>query len=291
MPLPENNRSQRRASISAVILTFNNEAIIERLLHSISWMDQVVIVDSHSQDRTLQVIHSIRPDATVVQRTLDSFAAQRNYGLQLAECEWIMHFDSDMVVPPALRDEILQRVLQGDEVADVFRLSLREFFHDRPTHNFAAIVHTLHRRGHAQWPGTIDEEMTVSGKIDTLQHPVHHYGVPSFDYMVKKINHYSQKKAERYSAGERHPFMLKLKTVLMPMRLFLRIYFLQQSHKDGWYGFLYAAMRAFNLFLSYAKMWELQLTGTRQADGFERSAAPGFAAGRTMALAGPDKEN
>jgi glycosyltransferase involved in cell wall biosynthesis len=272
MPLPENVNSVRQASIAGVVLTYNNESIIARFLNSIAWMDRVIIVDSFSTDRTLDLVRTLRPDAQIVQRTLDSFAAQRNVGLELAQTDWIMHFDSDMVVPPELRDEIVQHVLRHENGIDVYRMSLREFFRDRPTHNFSPIVHTLHRKGKAYWDGSIDETMIVSGKIGHLQHPLDHYGVPSFEYMIKKINHYSQKKAERYGPMERHSLRMKIRTVIMPIRLFLRIYVTQKSHKDGWYGFLYASIRAFNLFLSFAKMWELQQLQHIKMARFENSS-------------------
>jgi glycosyltransferase involved in cell wall biosynthesis len=263
---PENIKAGRQATIAAVVLTCNNESIIDRFLNSIAWMDEVIVVDSYSMDRTLDRIRALRPNARIVQRSLDSFAAQRNFGLELAQSDWIMHFDSDMMVPPELRDEIIQRVLEQGTDIDVFRMSLREFFQDRPTHNFAQVVHTLHRKGCAYWHGAIDEDMIISGKTDRLLHPVDHYGVPSFEYMIKKINHYSQKKAERYRTKEQNPLKMKIRTVIMPCRLFFRIYFGQKSHRDGWYGFLYASIRAFNLFLSYAKMWELQqLQNTKKA--------------------------
>ncbi len=91
--------------VTPLILTFNEEANIVRVLDSLKWARQILVVDSFSKDRTMDILRS-DPRIRVCQRAFDSFEAQCNYGLKLVETEWVFSMDADYVVTDPLADEM-----------------------------------------------------------------------------------------------------------------------------------------------------------------------------------------
>ena len=111
--------------ISVIILTHNEETNIARCLDSVSWTDDVLVVDSFSEDRTVEI--SKRHGARVIQRAFEDFSSQRNFASEQGHLkhEWVLHLDADEVVTPELRAE-LARVMFGDK--DAYRVSSKLIF-------------------------------------------------------------------------------------------------------------------------------------------------------------------
>src|SRR5262245_22014987 len=111
--------------ISVIILTHNEETNIERCLDSVSWSDDILVVDSFSEDRTVEI--SKRFGVRVIQRAFDDFSSQRNFANEQGNLkyEWVLHLDADEVVTPELRAE-LQGAVLGDK--DAYRVSSKLIF-------------------------------------------------------------------------------------------------------------------------------------------------------------------
>ena len=115
--------------ISVLILTLNEEQNLPRCLASVDWSDDVLVVDSFSTDRTVEIAR--QSGARVLQRRFDDFANQRNYGLQHGDLkhDWVLHLDADEVVTAPLRDELLKVICSPEK--DAFRLASKMIFQDR----------------------------------------------------------------------------------------------------------------------------------------------------------------
>src|SRR5262245_9471518 len=111
--------------ISVVILTHNEETNIVRCLDSVSWSDDILVVDSFSEDRTVEI--SKRRGARVVQRAFEDFSSQRNFAREHGNLkhEWVLHLDADEIVTPELRAE-LPGAMCSDK--DAYRVSLKLIF-------------------------------------------------------------------------------------------------------------------------------------------------------------------
>jgi glycosyltransferase involved in cell wall biosynthesis len=111
--------------ISVIILTHNEETNIGRCLDSVSWSDDILVVDSFSEDRTVEI--SKRCGARVIQRAFDDFSSQRNFASEQGNLkyEWMLHLDADEIVTPELRAE-LQGAALGDK--DAYRVSSKLIF-------------------------------------------------------------------------------------------------------------------------------------------------------------------
>lgn len=115
--------------ISVLILTLNEEQNLPRCLAAVRWADDILVLDSFSTDRTVEIAR--QTGARVLQRRFDDFARQRNHGLQHGELkhEWVLHLDADEVVTPDLKDELLRVVKSGDK--DAYRVASKMMFQDR----------------------------------------------------------------------------------------------------------------------------------------------------------------
>lgn len=254
--------SMHRKTIAVVILTFNNNSdTFYNLLCSTRWMDEVIIVDSGSTDGTIDLAKRVVPHSTIISRHLDSFARQRNAGLSRAQSDWILHLDSDMVVSEDMNTE-LKQLLKANPRENAFHFYLCEYFINRPTYRCPVSVHAFHRNGKAEWEGDIDEQLNIQGPVGCLKTHVNHYGVVSITKMIEKYNHYSDRKARRYIQEGDGPFRLFLKSILNPLRLFFRLYWVEKGFRDGLLGFHYSIIRALNVYLTFVKIWEIKAKKT-----------------------------
>jgi glycosyltransferase involved in cell wall biosynthesis len=101
--------------ITALILTYNEEDNIERVLKRLQWLENVIIVDSHSTDRTLEIVNNY-PNVKIYSRTFDTHATQWNYALSLTNSKWILSLDADYILTDDFIDEI-QNKLSEDKTA------------------------------------------------------------------------------------------------------------------------------------------------------------------------------
>jgi glycosyltransferase involved in cell wall biosynthesis len=199
-------RSERtQASISVVIPTYNAERCLEKCLDSLAWADEVIVVDMFSTDRTLEIC-GMFPNTRVHQRH-DYIFANVNYGMDVARGEWIIRHDSDEIITPELRDEILEKVRDG---------SIEEFdgyFVADLTNHFGIWVASdipgrggrekLFRKGAARYAVQSEHEHPViTGRWGYLRNIYLHDSNPSLAYMLKKTIYYAERDAERADLSE-----------------------------------------------------------------------------------------
>lgn len=269
-------------SISVLILTLNEEANLPRCLAALGWADDVLVVDSFSTDRTVEIAEAW--GARVLQRHFDDFAGQRNFGLQEGRLrhEWVLHLDADEVVPPELRDEMF-RVIE-DEGRDAYRLPSKMMLHGqwlRRAGMYPAYQVRLGRRdvlsfvqvGHGQ------REALPSERIGTLEHALLHYSFSKgLDDWFEKHNRYSTAEArfalEAAAAGKadwggllsldqtRRRRALKRLVARMPFRptlRFLYMYVLRLGFLDGTAGYTYCRLLATYETMTVLKIREQRL--------------------------------
>ncbi|MBV9866866.1 MAG: glycosyltransferase family 2 protein [Abitibacteriaceae bacterium] len=265
-------RQQERATIAAVIICKNEERIIRHALKSIaSWVHEIVVVDSESTDNTVAICREFTTQVYV--RPWAGFSAQRNFALAQVSSDWVFILDADEVVPAALAQEIQEAVVttqkalhagQGNSAPDApptaFRIPRRSWFCGRFLQwggNYPDYVLRLLRRGSGEYGERfVHETLAVSGTIGYLREPLLHYTYPTLELYFKKFDHYSQLSAlqmQRDGKKWRAGAML-----FRPGVTFFLRYIVKRGYRDGWQGFLYAALAGFQVFAKYARLWELE---------------------------------
>ncbi len=238
--------------ISATIITFNEQSNIARAIESLRCCDEVVVVDSGSVDRTVEIAQ--RLGARVVDHPWEGFAKQKNVAAEEASHDWILSLDADESLSEALEGEIWQLKKRGPayDAYTVPRLAqylgrwiLHSGWHpDRKVR--------LYDRRKARWSGSyVHESVQVNGRIGHLEANLLHYTCDSLSQHLETMNRYTtlaaqQLVAEKVPIGWRH-------LLLDPPWTFLRTYFLKRGFLDGTEGLAIAYMAAMYNFVKYAK--------------------------------------
>ena len=220
-----------------------------------AWADEIVVVDSESTDKTVQIAREF--SELVVVRPWPGFAAQKNFALEQASGDWLLSLDADEEVSPELRDEIL-KVLTGGPLADGYAVPRRNVFLGQWVRHgglFPDLQIRLFRRGLGRFVDRdVHESVQVRGAIGRLNgHLVHrsYEGVADF---FERANRYSTlAAAEQVRAGRR---ARARELVLRPLGRFLSMYIVQRGFADGRKGLLLAALYAYYVFMRTAKVWE-----------------------------------
>lgn len=185
--------------ISVLILTYNEQDNLSRCLDSVAWSDDVLVLDSFSTDRTLEIAQ--RGRARIQQRRFDHFAGQRNFGLEHGALrhDWVLHLDADEVVTPPLRDELLS-IAAARSKFDAYRVASKMMFRDRwlrYSGMYPAYQVRFGRRERLrfQMVGHGQRETLPPEAVATLREPLLHY---SFSKGLAEW----RARHERYAAAE-----------------------------------------------------------------------------------------
>jgi glycosyltransferase involved in cell wall biosynthesis len=190
--------------ISVIILTHNEETNIGHCLDSVTWSDDILVVDSFSDDRTVEI--SKRHGARVIQRAFDDFSTQRNFASEQGKLkyEWVLHLDADEIVTPELRAELPGAVL-GDK--DAYRVSSKLMFCGKFLRHAGLFPWYQVRFGRKQTlrfkqVGHGQRETLEPGRIGTLKSSLLHFNFSKgLSDWIERHNRYSTAEAQQNVYG------------------------------------------------------------------------------------------
>jgi glycosyltransferase involved in cell wall biosynthesis len=242
--------------ISLVVITLNEEKNIERCIKSVPFASEVVIVDSGSQDQTVEIAKKL--GAKVDHEKWLGFGPQKNLATQKASYDWILNLDADEALSPELCEEI-QNVFSKLNPLCAYSLPRRSFHLGRwirfggwyPDRQIR-----LYHRQHARWSEAQIHEKVEAPQTAALQNDLLHWVFVDLANQVATNNRYSTLLAEQdFQKGKK--FSLP-KLILKPVSKFFECYFLKLGFLDGLPGFIIAVSAAYSIFLRWSKIWELQ---------------------------------
>jgi glycosyltransferase involved in cell wall biosynthesis len=242
-----------RQPLSAVVTTFNNAGTLADCLASLAFCDEIVLLESGSDDATCAI--AAEHGARIFVEAFKGYGLQKQSAIDKARHDWILLLDADEALGEAGRVRI-ERELQAPR-ADGYRLPRREWLFWRWPH--PATRPNWHLRLFRKSCGgmnavPIHSAPEVRGPVRNLDAEFRHYGEPQLAVRVDKINRYSSGLVEY--KRRRPPRLLGLRLVLYPSLAFLRFYVGQRYFLNGWAGYLAARTQAFYAFLKYAKVLE-----------------------------------
>jgi glycosyltransferase involved in cell wall biosynthesis len=244
-------------TLSAIVITKNEETAIRRCLESVAWADEIVVVDSGSADRTVGICEEL---GAKVHSTADwpGFGAQKNRALDLAHGDWVLSLDADEWLSPGLQSEI-SATLAGPEDYAAYRFPRLSSFCGRFMRHsgwWPDRVLRLFRRGHARFSDDlVHERLIVRGSIGTLSQPMLHQSFASLEEVLDKVNRYSSAGAQMMVADGRAGSLTS--AVAHGVWTFMRTYVLKAGFMDGREGFMLAVSNAEGVYYRYLKAWLL----------------------------------
>lgn len=243
--------------LTAVVITRNEEANIERCLISLRFCDEILVLDSNSSDKTGEIVKRYTPK--FFQEPFRGYAAQKNRANALASGDWILSIDADEEVSEPLRDEI-QRLLASDPKEVAFSIPRKTIHFDRWIRYggwYPNRLVRLFKRGTGEWVGKeLHERWEAGGAVGEIQSDLLHYSFSSLSDQVDRNNRYSSLGAIQLS--ERGVAFSTLKLVTKPLSKFLETYLWKRGFLDGYPGFIISVSAAYSVFLKWAKLWELR---------------------------------
>lgn len=243
--------------VSATIITCNEEHNIADALKSLSWIEEIVVVDSGSRDGTLEICRGFTDK--IFQRDWSGFVDQKNYAVEKASSDWILSLDADERVSPELRKEI-EAGMRGGFSARGYRIPRTAHFMGRWIRHgdwYPDYQMRLFDRRCGRWRGgRVHESVRIEGPTGKLKGEIHHFTYRNFSEYLRKLEDYSTLAALDYSQGGKRTTPLTL--LGKPLGAFIKAYLAKRGFMDGAAGFAVAVMGAVSVFFKYAKLYELE---------------------------------
>jgi glycosyltransferase involved in cell wall biosynthesis len=244
---------------SILLPTYNCEKTIEQTLVSIKWADEILVVDSFSNDSTLDIVKEY--GVNVIQHEYINSARQKNWALQYCTHDWVFQIDSDEILEPGADEIFRTAITNASETLHCYKMP-------RKNHVLGKWVkygglypdweYRLFRKKYGKWWNReVHSRIVVPGTIGILDTHLLHYGMPNISKQLSNLDRYTRYEADELKKGDiKFSFV---KWILGPVYIFMKRYFLLQGFRDGWRGLFLAVYASFYIFLSYTKLLEIQL--------------------------------
>jgi glycosyltransferase involved in cell wall biosynthesis len=248
-------------SLSVILITKNEEANLKDCLESISFADEIIVVDSQSSDKTQEIARSFGAKLEITS-DWPGFGPQKNRALNLATQDWVLSIDADERVTPELKQEILA-TMASPKAADCYAIPRSSWYCGRfMKHSgwYPDYVDRLFKRGSAKFSDhLVHETVLPTGTHGKLKNHFLHYSFRDFSQVLRKIDTYSTASAEQaFKQGKRSSVC---KAFWHAAWAFIRTYFLRLGFLDGPQGLALAISNAEGTYYRYIKIWLLQQSG------------------------------
>jgi glycosyltransferase involved in cell wall biosynthesis len=262
-----------KTKVTAAIITHNEQKYIARCLSSLTWVDEIVVVDAQSDDKTLEICRDIHaPWASklkLLTRPWSGFREQRMYAMEQAKNDWILVVDADEECSPQLAKRIQELMNQpGGPPHKAYKVRRQEFFLGKPIHhgiwNPSYQDRFFHRQG-VKYVNDIHEYPIFPSQPDRIHEPLIH--APDFEpeKFLYKMNKYTTIEArDRVARGQRtNVFRLFFAFPAM----FLKNYFYYGAYKDGMHGFVISLLEGISRVVRHVKIWQFSAAQKSKLEG------------------------
>lgn len=244
--------------LSAVVSVFNEEKKIEECLKSLSFADEIIVIDNSSTDKTKKIALKHTKNVYSQKNNPEEIDLQKNFGFKKANGEWILSVDADERVGKELAEEIKEAVSKNTDVI-AYWISRKNYIFGKwikhtgwyPDHQLR-----LFRKGKGEFvKKVVHQTLQVSGKTDFLKNDLIHKNYDTLDqFIYKTISLYAPSEAEQKIKGG-YVFS-PLDALRFPFNEFISRYFARKGYKDGLHGLTLSLLMAFYHFMVFCNIWQ-----------------------------------
>ena len=245
-------------SLSVILITKNEEANLKDCLESVSFADEIIVVDSQSSDKTQEIARSFGAKLEITS-DWPGFGPQKNRALNLATQDWVLSIDADERVTPELKQEILTAIASPN-AADCYAIPRSSWYCGRfMKHSgwYPDYVDRLFKRGSAKFSDhLVHERLLPTGSSGKLNNHFLHYSYRDFSQVLKKVDVYSSAAAQQaFKQGKKGGLG---EALIHGFWAFFRTYVLRRGFLDGKHGLALSISNAATSYYKYLKLWQLQ---------------------------------
>ena len=245
--------------LSVLLPTYNCSNLLDNTIRSIIWADEIIIVDSFSTDKTIKIANKY--DVKIIQNEYVNSARQKNWALQHCSHDWIFQIDSDETLDVTAQVVIRKAIQNASDEIDCFKMPRKNHVLGKWA-KYGGLYpdweYRLFRKDKGMWlEKEVHSRIVVPGKIKELKTQIIHNGMPNISKQLGNLNRYT-----RYEADELKKKNIEFslfRWIFSPPIIFIKKYIFQQGFRDGWRGFFLAVYSAMYVFLSHAKLKEIEI--------------------------------
>jgi len=244
--------------LSVVVIARNEEKRISKCLESLSFCDEIIVVDNGSTDKTVEIAEQFHARVFLCEEK--SFSTLRNIGKEKATGIWILYVDADETIPQALKEEIL-RIIENEKgkkgISTSYFITRENYYLGKKWPMRDKMQRFFLKNNLIQWEGTLHETAVIKGTMGILDEPLIHNTHRMLEEMVEKTNEWSLFEAESRLA-QNHPPVVGWRLIRVMLTGFSQSFFRQGGWRAGTVGWIESIYQGFSMFITYAKLWELQ---------------------------------
>jgi glycosyltransferase involved in cell wall biosynthesis len=241
--------------ITAIIPTLNEEIHIEEAIKSVGFADEIIVIDSFSTDKTIEIAEKM--NVKIIKRKFDDFSSQKNFAIDQAAHDWIYILDADERVTPKVKAEILEAVQNSKDFVGFY--VRRTFYFCGKKVNYSGFqrdkVIRLFLKEHCKYRGLVHERVSASGSLGFFKNKIDHFSYRNYDHYISKMNHYGAIRAQELH--EKGVQVNIYHVMIKPAARFFIHYVIRLGFLDGFTGFLVAKTQAYGVLTRYIKLWLL----------------------------------
>ena len=243
--------------LTAIIPTFNEEENIQRAIDSVDFADEILVIDSFSTDKTLEIVAKY-PRIRLIQRVFDNFSNQKNFAILQAKYNWIFLLDADEEVTDNLKQELKNKIIKPDNFKGFY--VYRNFFFRNKKINFSGWqrdkVIRLFKKDDNIYQGKVHEKIQSKGEIGFLKEKLNHYSYKNKEQYKAKLLKYAKLQAEEIL--DKQSYVTPFHIIIKPSIRFLIHYFIKLGILDGKSGLIMSYLSAYGVFERYRELKKLK---------------------------------
>jgi glycosyltransferase involved in cell wall biosynthesis len=239
-------------SLSVIIPAYNEETYIEDAIRSVSFANEIIVIDSFSTDNTR--VKAQNMGCTVLERKFDNFSAQKNFAIKAAKGDWILFLDADERVTEKLKHEILETL--KNPKYNGYTISFPHFYMNRFLYHKVDRVVRLVKNEDIQFTGDVHEKLNIHGNIGALRNFMIHYTYKGLFHLLAKKDSYAWFQAQ--TSVRKGKKVTYIHIIFKPMYRFFHAYIIKKGFLDGVPGLALASINAYGVLSRYVKMMLIQ---------------------------------
>lgn len=244
--------------ISSIVITYNEESNIGECLESLKWTDEIIVLDSNSSDRTVEIASGFK--TKIIRTDNISYGEKKNLGIEYAAGDWLLWIDADERITEELKNEIIE--ITGKENSDTgaYLINRKSYFISkfmRYSGWYPDYTLRLFKRsaGVRFDDSRVHEKAVYSGKKEKLRSDILHYTDKDFEHYISKLNSYTTLSAEDMLRNGKKASIFDI--IFRPAFAFFKMYFLKLGLLDGYMGLVLSSLSCIHVMVKYSKLYLL----------------------------------